>query len=407
MPNTLLNAPGGSPAVVIAKEALMQLENALGMANNVHREYKKEFAKIGDTITIRKPVKFRSKSGAIADPVDIYERSATLRVNGREHVAWQFSSQELTLTVEEYSKLYIQPACTALANKIDLDGLALYKKVYNCVGTPGTTPNSFANVALASRRLDDEAVPADQNRHLVLNPAAAWSIAGGQIVLYNPGMVQDTYQKGKIGMIAGFNSMMDQNVNVHMVGAHGGTPLMAGATAEGATSLVTDGWTVSTMVLKAGDVFTVAGVYAVNPVSGMSTGVLRQFVATADVTSNGSGVATIPISPVIYSAAANETYLPYQTVTALPADNAAITVMGTASTPYPMNMAFHRNAFALVTLPLELPDSATFKARESYNGLSIRVIKYFDGDNDQEKIRLDVLYAWDSLYPDLACRLIG
>ncbi len=400
MANTLLTP------TVIAKEALMQLENVLGMASNVHREYKKEFVKIGEIVTIRKPVKFRAKDGAVLDTVDVLERSTSVVINKRKHVAWKFSSAELTLTIEEYAKRYIRPAMIALANQVDVDGLALYKDIYNCVGTPGTTPNSFANVALVSRRLSDEAVPQDAWK-LVLNPAAAWAIAGGQIALYNPDLVKQTYQKGTIGPVAGFNAMMDQNVDVHTVGAYGGTPLMAGATAEGATSLATDGWTASTMVLKAGDVFTIAGVYAVNPVSGKSTGVLRQFVATADVTSAGGGTATIPISPVIYSAAANETYLPYQTVTALPADNAAITVMGTASTPYPMNLGFHENAFGLVTVPIELPDGAAFKARESYNGLSVRVVKDYDITNDEDIIRLDIMYGWKTLYPELGCRLIG
>lgn len=391
---------------IIAKEALMQLENVLGMAGNVHREYKKEFVKIGDTVTIRKPVKFRAKDGATLDKVDVLERSTSVVINKRKHVSWGFSSAELTLTIEEYSKRYIRPAMIALANIVDLDGLALYKDVYNCVGTPGTTPSSFAEIALASTRLSQEAAPQDSWK-LVLDPEAAWKVAGGQITLYNPELVKSTYQKGTIGPVAGFEAMMDQNVNVHTVGAHGGTPLMQGATAEGATSLVTDGWTASTMVLKAGDVFTIAGVYAVNPVSGMSTGVLRQFVATDDVTSSAGGVATIPIAPIIYSAAANETYLPYQTVDALPADNAEITVMGTASTPYPMNLGFHPNAFGLVTVPIELPDGASFKARESYNGLSVRVVKDYDIQEDEDIIRLDIMYGWKTLYRELASRITG
>lgn len=400
MANTLLTP------TVIAKEALMQLENVLGMANNVHREYKKEFVKVGETVTIRKPVKFRAKDGAVLDKVDVLERSTTVVINKRKHVSWGFSSAELTLTIEEYSKRYIRPAVIALANVVDLDGLALYRDVYNCVGTPGTPPASFADVALLSTRLSQEAVPQDSWK-LVLDPTAAWKVAGGQITLYNPELVKSTYQKGTIGPVAGFEAMMDQNVNVHLVGAHGGAPLMAGATAEGATTLSTDGWTASTMVLRAGDVFTIAGVYAVNPVSGMSTGVLRQFVATEDVTSSAGGAATIPIAPVIYSAAASETYLPYQTVTALPADNAAITVMGTASTPYPMNLGFHPSAFGLVTVPIELPDGASFKARESYNGLSVRVVKDYDITNDEDIIRLDIMYGWKTLYRELASRLIG
>jgi hypothetical protein len=390
---------------IIAKEALMQLENNLGMANNVHREYVKEFKKVGQTVTIRKPVKFRTKDGATLDKVSIYERSDTFTISSRKHVAWDFSSLELTMTVEEYSERYIKPACIALANKVDADGLALYKDVYNCVGTPGSTPNSFDDLALGAIRLDEEACPT-QDRKAVLNPKASWKIAGGQIALFHQQMVKEAYMKGTLGFIAGFDCMMDQNVNVHTVGAYSGTPLMNGATAEGATELVTDGWDASA-VLAEGDVFTIAGVYAVNPVSGASTGVLRRFVCTSEATADGSGNMTIPISPTIYSASANETYLPYQTVDAVPADGAAITVLGTASAQYPQNLCFSRNAFGLVTVPIELPDGAAFKARESYNGLSIRVVKDYDITNDLDVIRLDILYGWKTLYPDIATRLIG
>ena len=334
------------------------------------------------------------------------ERSLDVVVSTRKHVAWKFSTQELTLSVEKYSERYIKPAMVALANKIDADGCALYKDVYNCVGTPASTPDSFADVALASRRLDDEAVPNDA-RKMVVNPAAGWAIAGAMAGLYNPKLVEEAIRRGAIGHFAGFDTFTDQNVKTHTVGAHGGTPLVNGTISEGASTIPSDGWTASTAVLKQGDVITIAAVYAVNPVSGDSTGVLRQFVVIADVTSDGSGEADIPVAPVIYSAAAGETYLPYQTVDALPADNAAITVLGTASTGYPQNIGFHKNAFALVTVPLEMPDSAGWKARESYDGLSIRAIKFYDGTNDEETIRLDILYGWKTVYPDLACRLIG
>ena len=170
---------------------------------------------------------------------------------------------------------------------------------------------------------------------------------------------------------------------------------------------MTDGWTAGSAVLKAGDVFTIAGVYAVNPVPGEgSTGktvlpYLQQFVVQGDVSADGGGAASLTISPPIITSG------PYQTVTAAPADNAAITVLGTASTAYPQNLAFHRNAFALVTVPLEMPDGATFKARESANGLSVRVVKDYDINADEDIIRLDILFGRKAIYPDLACRLVG
>lgn len=399
MANTLLTP------TIIAKEALMQLENNLIMGASVHRDYKKEFVKIGDTVTIRKPVKFRAKDGATLDEVNVVERSTTLQINKRKHVAWNFSSQELTLTIEQYSERYIKPAMIALANQIDYDGCQLYKDVYNEVGTPGTNPDSFAEVSPAAQRLDEEAVPRD-SRNLVMAPKTFYGVTESLVGLYNPQMVKGAVQRLNIGPYAGFgNVAMDQNIPTHTVGTKAGTPLMNGATAEGATQLVTDGWTASSAILKQGDIITIANVYAVNPVSGAKLDWLRQFVVTADVSSDGTGAATIPISPKIYSAAATEDYLPYQTVDALPADNAAISVLGTASTAYIKNLTFHKNAFALVTVPLVLPDSAGFKARETYNNLSIRVIKDYNVTNDVEIIRLDVMYGWKTIYADLAARL--
>ena len=164
-------------------------------------------------------------------------------------------------------------------------------------------------------------------------------------------------------------------------------------------ALITDGWTNSvTGIVKAGDVFTIAGVYSVNPISKQSTAELMQFTVTADADSGAAtGPATITVSPAIISAG------PYQNVTAAPADNVAITVVAN----HTANLAFHKNAFGLVTVPLELPDGVSFKAREQDKGISVRVIKDYDFTNDKDQIRIDILYGVKSIYPDLACRLLG
>lgn len=411
MANTLI-----TPSI-IAKEALMQLENNLVMANRVHREYKKEFTGgQGDTVSIRKPVKFYTADGATRVNQDVEEKSTSITVDQRKHVSWKFSTQDLTLSVEEYSERYIKPAAITLANTVDRSLMGLYSTVWNSVGTPGTTPASFANVADAAQRMDEMAVLSD-GRSMVMNPAAHYSIAGNQLTLDSVGaMGKSAYERAQIGYVAGFDTFSTQNVQSHTVGAHGGTPLVNGASqnvtyanATGANtqSLITDGWTASTAVLKAGDVFTIAGVKAVNPVPGEGTTgktvmpYLQQFTVISDATSDGTGNATLTISPAIITSG------PFQTVDAAPADNAAITVLGTASTAYPQNLGFHKNAFALVTCPLQMPDGAAFKARESHNGLSIRVVKDYDIDTDEDVIRLDILYGRKAIYPDLACRLWG
>lgn len=413
MPNTPI-----TPSL-IAKEALMQLENNLVFANRVHREYKKEFTGgQGSTVSIRRPVKFNTSNGATLVKQDVEEKSTNIVIDQRKHVGWEFSTQDLTLSIEEYSARYIQPAAITLANTIDRAIATLYRSVWNSVGTPGTTPSSFAAIAAAAQRLDEMAVDGSM-RTMALNPAARYAVAGNQTTLNAVGdKSKSAYQMAEIGNVATFDTYSTQNVRAHTVGVATGTPLVNGASqnvtyanATGASwsqSLITDGWTNSTTgILKAGDVFTIAGVFAVNPVPD-DTGAkqvqpyLQQFTVLADANSGATtGPATLTISPPIITSG------PQQTCSAAPADNAAITVLGTGGTAYPQNLAFHKNAFALVTVPLEMPDGAAFKARESYNGLSLRVIKDYDITNDTEIIRLDVLYGVKAIYPDLAARLWG
>lgn len=412
MPNTLI-----TPSM-IAKEALMQLENNLVFANQVHREYVKEFSGgQGASVAIRRPVKFNTSNGATLVKQDVEEKSTNITVDQRKHVGWEFSTQDLTLSIEEYSERYIKPAAITLANTIDRSVASLYTSVWNQLGTPGTTPASFASAAAVAQRLDEMAVDSDR-RSLIVNPAARYAIAGNQLTLNSVGdKTRTTYESAQIGSIATFEMMASQNIRTHTVGPLGGTPLVNGGTqavtyanAVGNTwsqSLVTDGWTAAAALrVRAGDVFTIAGVFAVNPVpddtgAKMVMPYLQQFTVLANGSSDASGNLTMTISPPMITSG------PQQTVSAAPADNAAITFMGTAATAYPINLGFHKNAFALVTVPLEMPDGVAFKARETYNGLSMRVIKDYDITNDTEVIRLDCLYGVKAIYPDLAARLIG
>lgn len=402
---------------IIAREALMQLENNLVMGNNVHREYKEEFVKVGSTVNIRKPVKFEAYDGATLTKQDVEEANTNIIVNQRKHVGWGFLTQDLTLSIEEYSERYIKPAMITLANKVDRDLCSLYDDVYNWVGTPGQTINSFADFSKAPERLDNMAVPTP--RMGVLSPGDYWGMTGNLTGLQIERPAEAAYRRGLLGNVAGMTMSMDQNIRSHTTGtfATGSTPLVNGASqnvaysavtqATWSQSLITDGWAASTAVIKAGDVFTLAGVNAVNPVPGDNAdgkddlGFLQQFVALSDGTSDGSGNLTLTISPPIITSG------PYQTVTAAPANNAAITPLGTEATGYRQNLAFHKNAFALVMCPLEMPDGASFKARESRNNLSVRVIKDYDIINDEDIIRLDILYGVKSIYPDLATRVSG
>lgn len=401
MANTLLTISQ------ITNEALMILENNLTFTKGVTREYDDQFAvegrKIGDTLSIRKPARYAGRSGTALSVEDHTETSVSLHLDTQFGVDVNFTSKELTLSIDEFNDRILKPAVATIANKIDRDGLALYKHVPNSVGTPATIPSDFETYLNSAAILDDNGAPRDGNRSLVVGPWGQAKIVNSLKGLFQSSTeIKNQYEQGNMGLAAGFKWSMDQNVNTHTVGALGGTPLMNGATSSGATELVTDGWTAAAANrLKQGDIITVANVYAVNPQSRQSTGQLRQFVVTADVASDGSGNATIPVYPAITSSGA------FQTVNALPQDGAAITVVGAASASTPQFMAYHKSAFVLGCADLLLPKGVDMAARASSKklGVSIRLVRQYDINNDKFPCRLDVLYGWKAVYPELACRI--
>ena len=340
------------------------------------------------------------------------EGKISLQVNKQKGIDFGFTSKELTLSITELSDRVIKPAMVQLANQIDRDLMALYQRVPNWVGTPGQTVNSYADFAKAPERLDEYAVPSS-GRSAVLSPSDHWGLLGSQTSLYIQDAAKGAYRNGSLGMIGGIDTYMAQNVPTHTVGVATGTPKVNGASqnvtyasvADGdfTQSLVTDGWTNSTTgILKAGDVITISGVYAVNPVTKATLPFLKQFTVTADANSGAStGPATLTIYPAIIASGA------FQNVSAAPADDADIVVLGTGGTGYRQNMVFHKNAFALAMVPLIEPPGAVQVSRKSYKGTSVRLIPTYDGTNDKSNFRLDVLYGCKAVDPRLATRLSG
>lgn len=404
-------------ASVIANAALAVLENELGWMKKLYRAHESEYKELvngykkGSTITIRKPADPRVRVGATASAQDVVEGSTTLVVDTQIGHDFQFTSAELALDITELTERIIKPAMFNIVNYMASDiSTAMYRGAYNWAGTPGQTVNSYSDFTAAPKRLDLMAVPQD-DRCALLSVDDHWALVGAATTLNNTGAENSAYRKGSLGMLGNIDTYMSQLAPTHTVGALGGTPLVNGAsqnvtfvTAKDTwtQSLITDGWSNSvTGLLKAGDIFTIAGVYMVNPKTQATTGVLQQFVVTADASSNGTGQATLTISPPIITSGA------HMTCNAAPADNAAITVLGTAATAYTQNLAFHKNAMALAVVPLELPDGATGGARESYKGFSCRVQPYYDGANDISKWRLDILYGKKLIDPRLITRFSG
>ena len=412
MANTVLTAD------IIAAEAIGILENNCVMGDLVYRGYEEEFNNkvngysVGDTISVRRPTDFTVRDGATASIQDAVEGKFSLAVDKQKGVDFKFTSSDLTLRIDKLSERIIKPAMVQLANQIDRDLTALYKNVWNWVGTPGQTVDSFADFAKAPERLDLAAVPQDE-RSAVLSPTDQWAVLGSQTALYMQDVAKDAYRRGKLGMIGNVDTYSSQNIATHTTGdtSSNGTPLTNGSAGTNSTtwsanknsgigSLITDGWTAA-KTLKEGDVFTIATVFAVNPVTKVTLPYLQQFVVRADAVADGTGNMTITMSPPIITSGA------FQTVSNGPADNTALTLMGTAGTGYRQNLVFDQNAFSLVMVPMVKPPGAVDVARKSYKGYSVRVIPYYDGTNDVSNWRLDVLYGVKTVDARLATRLSG
>jgi len=347
MPNTILNPS------IIAKAAVRILDNELVMGKRVYRGYEDEFGKkvngydVGDTISIRKPTQFTVRSVITASVQDVVEGKLTMTANNVRGVDFAFTSQQLTLNISELSERVIRPAMVQLANAIDLAVMAEFFRVPNWVGQPATgadaTINSFAEFALGPERLDQYAVPAE-DRTAVLSPESYWGLVGSQTALFLQSVGQPAYRTGEAGMIAGIPTYMSQNVPTMVQG----TGADASAQVDGAGQQVTyatvlntestpaqqtlnlKGFGASVLTIPAGTVFTIAGVFAVNPITKAVLPFLQHFTTlTATSSVITTGLAAVVISPAIIISGA------FQTVSAAPADSANVVIAGGVSRAAP------------------------------------------------------------------------
>jgi hypothetical protein len=394
---------------VIAKEALMQLDNSLVAAKLVHRGHESDFGnamngyEAGDAISIRRPTDFTVRDGATASNQDVVEGKVTLTVDKQKGIDFGFTSKELTLDIKELSERVIKPAMVQLANQVDLDVLSLYKQVPNWAGTPGQVINSFTDFAKGPELLDQFAVP-QEGRAAILSPADHWALLGNQSGLYIQDAARGAYRQGSLGMIGGVDTYMSQNVPAHTTGSDVSGTVNASITTSTITyASVKDTMeqtiTTANVTLNPGDVITIADVNAVNPVTKADLGFAKQFT----VVSYSSNSAVI--SPAIIWTGAFQNVAVKAGVTDL--NTKAITSIQTDSGVYRQNMVFHKNAFALAMVPMIEPPGAVQVSRQSYKGTSVRLIPTYDGTNDRSNFRLDVLYGVKAIDPRLATRLSG
>ena len=404
MANTLLTIS------MITREALRVLENNLTFTKQVNRQYDDRFgvegAQIGTVLNVRKPPRYVGRTGTAISIEAAPETQVSVTLDTQFGVDITFTSDDLALKISDFSKRFISPAVATIANKIDNAGMALYTSVYNSVGVPGTPgPTTLLAYLNAGVALDNDSAPMDGQRSICITPSQQAQIVNALKGLFQQSSaISSQYARGQMGTAVGFDWYMDQNCNTHTTGTFttGSTPLVKGAAQTGA-SLITDGWAASTAVILKGDVFTIADVNHVNPQSLASTASAQQFVATANGTSDGSGNLTVSISPSITTGTG------VQTVDASPADNAAITMVGTEAKQSPQGLAFHKDAFTLAMADLPLPQGTDMAARVSDDqlGMSIRLIRDYDITTDKFPCRLDVLFGWAALRPELACRIQG
>jgi hypothetical protein len=385
---------------IITKESLLILENNLVAANLVNRKFENQFVKIGTSLTIRKPNRFTVSSGPGLQIQDIAEPSTSITISNQKHVDWQFSSQDLTLVVEEFAERYLKPAMASLANQVDYDTLQNIFAFSNIVGTPATIPSSFAtSVQLTGQRLDELGAP-QEDRRLIMNPASYWAVANGLSNNFVTKTSEPALIKGYLSTIGNQELYMDQNIGAQAASVYGGTPLTNIVTPQSGNTVVTDGWTATTTVLAVGTVFTIDGVFNINPQSRQSTGVLKNFTVTTATVTDGSGNSTITFSPAIVTSGA------YQNVSAAVADGKAITIKtGLTTVSLLQNFAFCRDAIGLVMVPMEIPGGVDFAARETYKNISMRVIRAYDINNDVFPTRADILYGTAQYYDELGVRL--
>jgi hypothetical protein len=398
----------------VAAESLRIFTNELYFLKNMNRDYEDKFNlevqdhRTGPTITIPKPAKRSVRTGWTRSASDFTEESVSLTIDTVKGDDMNIPEAELALVVQDpetnmarFSDRFLKTRMTTLANVVDADAFArCYVLVGNAVGTPGVTPASWGPYGDAMEKLDDNLCP-QTDRMVIINPAARNKTADSLKGLAIEKVAEKAVTKAYFGSISDFDVYMSQNTPNHLVGPLGGTPLVNGASQTG-SSLVTDGWTAAAASrLKKGDIFTIAGVYMVNPQTKATLSKLQQFVVTADVSSDGSGNLTAAIFPSIITSGAT------QTVSASPADNAAITVVGTASTLYAQNLAFHKDAFTVAFAKLTSPSVSVEASTKTFEGISMRYMRGYDITNAQLVDRIDVFYGLQALYREWACRIFG
>ena len=391
---------------MITRKALEILENNLVITRNVNRQYDDSFAvegaKIGSTLRIRLPDRALVTDGAALQVQDDNEQYTTLTVASQKHIGVNFTSAELTMQLDDFAERVLKPRISQLASSIDADVANAYKNIYQSVGSPGTTPSTSLVLLQAQQKLN-EAAAVMSPRYATVNPAANAGLVEGMKGLFNPtDTISKQFRNGMMGMgVLGFEEInMSQSIKQHTTGDWGTSITVTSAVSTQGSTTLGISFTGSSKTWNVGDVFTVASVYSVNPQTRESTGSLQQFVVTA--AASGSSTATLTVSPAMYTSTNA-----LATIDAFPAASAVVTMLGSASSQYAQNLVYHKDAITFATADLLLPQGVDMASRQVHNGISMRVVRQYDINNDRLPCRIDVLYGYSAIRPAMGVRMWG
>jgi hypothetical protein len=392
---------------LVTKWAVKAFINALKMGEKIDRQLddSRVFsgAKVGATASIRRPVMFEATASASFNANDIEEGIVSVTVNNRQHVGFEITDEDMSLKIEDANERYIIPAMNELAQVYESAIAAKYTEIPNFVGTPGTTPSTFLDVANAEAELHKLGVPEEDELYAFYDSKASVQLANGLKGVFPQDIAKTAIENAKIGRYGGMNMFRSNSLKSHTVGAATGTILVDDAGTINVTyaaskdtdtqTLNLDGVadTSAALAFLAGDVITLAGVNSVNRRTREDTGDLQTFVVTEDSIASTGTTDNIPVTiapPIIISG-------PYQTVTAAPADGAVVTIKtGTAGVAYKQNLAWHRNAITSAFVPLDVAGSGSGvdQARENFKGISITSTRWFDGNDMTMHFRFDILF---------------
>jgi hypothetical protein len=392
---------------MITRKALEILENNLVITRTVNRQYDDSFAvegaKIGSTLRIRLPDRALVTDGAALQVQDDNEQFTSLTVSSQKHIGVNFTSAELTMQLDDFAERVLKPRISQLASSIDADVANSYKAMFQSVGTPGTTPATSLVLLQSMQKLNESAVGMSP-RYATVNPAANAGLVEGMKGLFNPvSTISRQFKNGLMGEgILGLDEInMSQSIKQHTTGSRTGAhSVTTTVSTQGQATLNITG--TGTQTIAVGDVFTIANVYAVNPQTRESTGSLQQFVVTEAATAVAGAYTAVKISPALYTSVNA-----LATVDSFPQATATVTFLGSASTQYPQNLVYHKDAISFATADLLLPQGVDMASRQVHNGISMRIVRQYDINNDRLPCRIDVLYGYGVIRPPMAVRLWG